>query len=127
MKSVEFLIYTRHQAKKLVISTPKKVNMVLYHLYQQNFYPKLHIIKMFKKFPFQNIYCSMVQVKSYSIITDEIGKFCRKLENFVGLICFQYRRKTLKIWIFKLHKSEICRKTNSFGTFWLFFPISMVI
>ena len=27
--------------------------MVLYHLYQQNFYPKLHIIKMFKKFPFQ--------------------------------------------------------------------------
>ena len=33
----------------------------------------------------------------------------------------------LKLPFFKLHKSAICRKTNSFGTFWLFFLISMVL
>ena len=33
----------------------------------------------------------------------------------------------LKLPFFKLYKIAICRKTNSFGTFWLFFLISMVL
>ena len=59
----------------------------------------------------------MVQVKSYSIITDEIGKFRRPnlfsipVENSQDLdFC-----------------AAICRKTNFFGTLWTFFLISMVI
>ena len=129
MKSVEFLIDTRHQAKKLVISTPKKGESTWSCIIFTNktFIPNYILSKCSRNFLSKNIYCCMVQVKSCSIITDEIGKFCMKLENFVGLICLQYRRKTLKIWILKLHKSAICRKTNFFSTFWLFFLISMVI
>ena len=129
MKSVEFLIDTRHQAKKLVISTPKKGGSTWSCIIFTNkiFIPNYILSKCSRNFLSKNMYCCMVQVKSCSIITDEIGKFCMKLENFVGLICLQYRRKTLKIWILKLHKSAICRKTNFFSTFWLFFLISMVI
>ena len=35
--------------------------------------------------------------------------------------------KILKLPFFKLYKSAICGKTNSFGTFWLFFLMSMVL
>ena len=48
--------------------------MVLYHLSQQNFCLKLHIIGMFKKFPFQKY---ILLHGSGSIMTDEIGKFRR--------------------------------------------------
>ena len=42
---------------------------------------------------------------------DEIGRL-----DFVGLTCFQYRSKTLKIWASGLHKSANSRKTNLSGT-----------
>ena len=126
MKSVEFLIDSRHQAKKLVISTPEKGgstwSCIIFS--NKNFYPKLHIIKMFKKFPFQK-YILLQRFKLRVIgnfvgLTDEIGKLCRPN-------LFSVPVKNIENLIFKLHKSAICRKTNFFGTFWLFFLISMVI
>ena len=62
----------------------------------------------------------MVQAKNYSIMTDEIDEF-RRLNLFLIPI------KTLKIWVFELHKIVISRKTNFSGNMWLFFVKSMVI
>ena len=62
----------------------------------------------------------MVQVKSYSIMTDEIGKFRRPN-------LFSIPVKNIQNLDFELHKIAICRKTSSLGIFWLFFLIFMVI
>ena len=62
----------------------------------------------------------MVQAKSYSIITDEIGK-CRRPN------LFSIPVENTQNWIFELHKIAICRKTNLSGTFWIFFLKFIVI
>ena len=79
MKSVEFLIDTRLQAKKLVIFTPKKGGSTWSCIIFTNkiFIPNYILSKCSRNFLSKNTYCCMVQVKSYSMITDEIGKFCR--------------------------------------------------
>ena len=50
-------------------------------------------------------------------MTDEIGKFCRP-----DLFSIPVKNtQNLGFW------AAICRKTNFFGTIWLFFRMSMVI
>ena len=62
----------------------------------------------------------MVQAKSYPIMTVEIGKFrCPNL--------FSISVKNTQNLIFGLHKMVMYRKTNSCGTFLVFFLKFMVI
>ena len=125
MKSVEFLIDSRHQAKKLVISTPEKggqhgpvsflatkflFQITYYQNVQEISFPKIYIVAWFR----------LKVIGNFVGLTDEIGKLCRPN-------LFSVPVKNIENLIFKLHKSAICRKTNIFGTFWIFFLISMVI
>ena len=83
MKSVEFLIDSRHQAKKLVISTPKRgggqhgpvsslaTKFLSQTTYCQNVqeisFPKIYIVAWFR----------LRVIGNFVDLTDEIGKFCR--------------------------------------------------
>ena len=62
----------------------------------------------------------MVYAESYSIMTDEIDKFCR--HNLFSILV-----KNTSNSDFQASKPAISRKTNSSGKFWLFFLKRMVI
>ena len=77
MKSVEFLIDSRLRGKKISDFSPKIggstwSSIIFRHKrFLSNYIPS----KCRRNFLSKNVYCRMVQAKSYPIMTVEIGKF----------------------------------------------------